>query len=433
MTAAVVAEAGETSWPVESMTTELRVVLARLGDLAVHDVPAGDAARIDRIALLERVKAAAAAAQHEQMVAFAWSHVAQQESQVLHDPRAVGRGIADQIALACGIAPSEGSRRLGVARALHAELPATAALLREGVISEYVAGLVVTETRHLAADRRGAVDARIAAAGIAGLSPRRAAINARKYAYEADPPAYVQRGRTQRRHRRVSLRPAPDTMSLLTAYLPAEQGVACWAALRRHTDTLVSAGDQRTRDQIMSDTLVERITGQVRAHDVNIEVGIVMPLEAVLDPDSSRTAHLTGHGPLPAGIARDIVADSAGHRGWRRLFAMPAGGPLIGGDPRRRRFYGWLARLIAIRDGGTCRDPFCDAAISHIDHIARRSAGGPTSFTNGRGVCARGNYVREMPGWKVETIHNGLGHQPHTVTTTTPTGHTYTSRAGPSP
>ena len=45
----------------------------------------------------------------------------------------------------------------------------------------------------------------------------------------------------------------------------------------------------------------------------------------------------------------------------------------------------------------------------------------------------RGNYVREMPGWKVETVHDGLGDQPHTVRTTTPTGHTYTSRAGPAP
>jgi hypothetical protein len=105
----------------------------------------------------------------------------------------------------------------------------------------------------------------------------------------------------------------------------------------------------------------------------------------------------------------------------------------VGCDPRRRRFDGVLAHLITIRDGGRCRDPFCDAPIRHIDHIDRRRAGGTTSFTNGRGTCARGNYVREMPGWHVELVHNGLGPQPHTVRTTTPTGHTYTSTAGPAP
>jgi hypothetical protein len=94
-------------------------------------------------------------------------------------------------------------------------------------------------------------------------------------------------------------------------------------------------------------------------------------------------------------------------------------------------FDGFLAHLIDLRDGGRCRDPFCDAPIRHHDHIRQSRAGGPTSFTNGRGVCARGNFVREMPGWQVQTIHDGLGDQPHTVQTTTPTGHTYTSRAGP--
>ena len=51
-------------------------------------------------------------------------------------------------------------------------------------------------------------------------------------------------------------------MAWLSAYLPVEQGVACWAALRQHTDTLKASGDERSRDQIMADTLVERLTGQ---------------------------------------------------------------------------------------------------------------------------------------------------------------------------
>ena len=41
-------------------------------------------------------------------------------------------------------------------------------------------------------------------------------------------------------------------MSVLSGLLPVEQGVACLAALRRHTDAVVAAGDTRTRDQIMA-------------------------------------------------------------------------------------------------------------------------------------------------------------------------------------
>jgi hypothetical protein len=115
------------------------------------------------------------------------------------------------------------------------------------------------------------------------------------------------------------------------------------------------------------------------------------------------------------------------------LFTAPDTGSLIGGDPRRRRFDGVLAHLIKTRDQGWCRDPFCDAPIRHLDHIDRHSNGGPTSFGNGRGVCARGNHIREMPGWQVELVHDGLGPAPHTVRTTTPTGHTYLGSAGPAP
>jgi hypothetical protein len=222
-------------------------------------------------------------------------------------------------------------------------------------------------------------------------------------------------------------------MSLLTGFLPVEQGAACHAALRRHTDAVVAAGDARSRDQIMADTMVERLTGQARASDVNVEVGVVIPVDALLDPGSGGTAEVVGHGPVPAGIARDLLATTGGRRWWRRLFTAPDGGPLIGCDPRRRRFDGVLAHLISVRDGGRCRDPYCDAPIRHHDHVQRHGAGGPTSFANGRGVCARGNYVREMPGWRVEVVDDGLGRRPHTVRTTTPTGHSYLSTAGPAP
>ena len=112
---------------------------------------------------------------------------------------------------------------------------------------------------------------------------------AREDAYEADPRGYVQRGRTARSDRRVGLRPAPDTMAILTGFLPVEQGVACLAALRAHTDSVKNTGDPRTRDQIMADTLVERVTGQAAAGDVQAEVAIVVPVDALTDPDAGST------------------------------------------------------------------------------------------------------------------------------------------------
>ena len=199
-TAAAAAPPGAAAPVAAAITAELAGMLARLGELTdtatadtTEDDRAVDAARIDAIALLERIQAAAAATQAALSVGFGRSQVATQQRQVLRDPRAVGRGIADQLALACRVSPTEGSRRLGIARALHTDLPATAALLRQGRISFYVASLVVSETRHLDPDRRRTVDAQIAA-GLAGCAPRQAAALARKHAYAADPAGYVARG-----------------------------------------------------------------------------------------------------------------------------------------------------------------------------------------------------------------------------------------------
>ena len=321
-------------------------------------------------------------------------------------PDKIGRGIADQLGLACHISGFEAARRLGVARALWFDLPETYRLLVAGQISEYVASLVVTETRHLDAATRREVDAKISAAGISLMGPRSAAACARKHAYEADPEGYVQRGRTERKNRRVSLRPAPDTMSVLSGYLPAEQGVACLKSLRDQTDAVKAAGDPRCRDQIMADTLVERLTGQANASDVNAEMQIVIGLDALLDANNHTAAELDGYGPLPADLARNLLGTSKGRLWWRRLYAAPVGGPLAGGDPHRRRFDGYLRKLIMWRDR-QCRDPFCDAPIRHIDHIQRYTDSGLTIYPNGRGKCERGNYAREMPGWKVEAISSG--------------------------
>ena len=396
---------------------------ASLGDAGV----VSDAVRIDRIARLEKIKAAAAALQMAESVRFAQSQAEVQLAAGVHPDR-IGRGIADQLGLACHVSGFEAARRFGVARALWFDLPGTYRLLVAGEISEYVASLVVTETRHLDAATRRVVDTKVTAAGFALMGPRSAAACARKHAYEADPEAYVQRGRSERKHRRVTLRPAPDTMSVLSGYLPAEQGVACLKSLRDQTDAVKAAGDPRCRDQIMADTLVERLTGQADAADVNAEVQIVMAIDALLDANNHTPAELNGYGPLPAGLARDLLASSKGRLWWRPLYAAPFGGPLVGGDPHRRRFDCHLKKLIMWRDR-QCRDPYCDAPIRHIDHIQRYTDGGLTIYPNGRGECELGNYAREMPLWNVEADTSGLDGQPHTIKITTPTGHSYSSRA----
>ncbi|MFL6044073.1 MAG: DUF222 domain-containing protein [Propionibacteriaceae bacterium] len=88
---------------------------------------------------------------------FAQSQVAEQLAANVH-PEQIGRGIAEQIGLACRISPASAARRLNTARALWCELPNTYSQLVAGELHERVAETVVSETRHLDAQKRRHVD-----------------------------------------------------------------------------------------------------------------------------------------------------------------------------------------------------------------------------------------------------------------------------------
>ena len=151
----------EAGGAVDPVVAEVAAMLARLSALTDEPAPGADADRIDRIAAFERMRGALAAAQQAEVVAFARSQVEAQIADDRLDPAAVGRGIGDQIGLACRVSPFHGSRRLGIARALHFDLPGVRDLLANGRIGEELAATVVSETRHLDAERRRLVDKQI--------------------------------------------------------------------------------------------------------------------------------------------------------------------------------------------------------------------------------------------------------------------------------
>jgi hypothetical protein len=66
----------------------------------------------------------------------------------------------------------------------------------------------------------------------------------------------------------------------------------------------------------MADTLVERTTGQTRATDVNTELQLMMPLDTLINPDDHRPTIIPEYGPLPAGMAWEIVTSSQGRKWW---------------------------------------------------------------------------------------------------------------------
>ena len=171
----------------------------------------------------------------------------------------VHRSNAAQVALARRDSPIRGGRHVGLAKALIHEMPHAYTALSAGLISEWRATLLVRETACLSADDRRIVDAELADR-LPTMGDKQTAQAAMRIAQRLDAEHCVARYRKAVTERRISIRPAPDTMTYVSALLPVAHGVAVYAALTRHAATARATGDPRSRGQLMADELVTRIT-----------------------------------------------------------------------------------------------------------------------------------------------------------------------------
>lgn len=395
------------------------------------DPAADESALVERIAALERLKAAAAARQARLAVALDTARRTAEEAAGVPAARR-GKGVGTEVALARRDSPARGGRHLGFAKALVNEMPHTLAALESGVLSEWRATLIVRESACLALEDRNRLDEELCAdpTTLDGVGDAALAAAARAIAYRLDPHAVVDRAAKAAGERTVTIRPAPDTMTYLTALLPVAQGVAVYAALKREADVCF---DGRSRGQVMADTLVERATGRPADVPVPVSVNLVISDQALLGGECGSAA-IVGYGSVPSAVAQklvlDAVADERSRATLRRLYARPAGGALVAMESRSRLFPKGLADFIEVRDH-RCRMPYCDAPIRHRDHAKPHRRGGRTSAINGLGTCAGCNYAKEAAGWNVSTGISENGR--HTAEFTTPTGAHYHSVAPPVP
>ena len=144
------------------------------------------------------------------------------------------------------------------------EMPHTYRSLQTGEISEYRATLIIKETACLDVEHRRQVDQELAGT-LSTMGDRQTADTAAKIAYRLDPSSCVERNRKALEDRRVTIRPAPDTMTYLSALLSVAHGVAVYAALNKHATNVKATGDTRSHSQLMADELVHRITNPAAA------------------------------------------------------------------------------------------------------------------------------------------------------------------------
>ncbi|RJS47473.1 HNH endonuclease [Nocardioides cavernaquae] len=392
-----------------------------------------DGERIDLLRALEELTCAAAGAQVMVTADFDASQRAEQAAQGVPVARQ-GRGVASQVALARRESPFRGRQHLGMAKVLPTEMPHTLTALRAGLITEDRAKVLLQETACLTLENRITIDRAIAGdpEALSDYSDKQLIADVHRLAYKLEPGSVIDRRAKAEADRRVTLRPAPDVMSQLSALLPVTQGVAVFAALSKEADRLRAAGDGRSRGQLMADLLVTRVTGAAPVTPggppvVPVAINLVVSDQTLLG-GSDDPAHVDGFGQIPADLARQLAHDTldAGLKVWlRRLYASPDG-RLVAMDSRARLFPKLLAKLMIFRDR-VCRTKWCGAPIRHLDHALDHDQGGPTSARNGQGLCEMCNHAKEAPNWRAGPSPHGPP-EDQAIVTTTPTGHSYVSR-----
>jgi hypothetical protein len=142
-------------------------------------------------------------------------------------------------------------------------------------------------------------------------------------------------------------------------------------------------------------------------------IQIVMAYSTLVGAND-QPAELTGYGPIPADLAREIAADGV----LRRLITDPVLGTVL--DYGRTTYHPpvGLADHVRVRDQH-CRFPLCRrrAADAELDHVVAWADGGETSAANLQALCVHHHKLKTHAGWRVEAHPDGR------LTWITPTGH----------
>nr|WP_246361387.1 DUF222 domain-containing protein [Haloechinothrix aidingensis] len=342
--------------------------------------------------------------------------------------RGQDRYVADEAALELRVSRHTAALRLHRSRQLTQRMPRLLEAMEAGQIEATAAGRITEATDTLEDEQARHVDTQLAEklenGRVSPTNPANLARAARRLVEQADPDGQAERARQARAGRKVELLPGEDGLSTLAADLPAEVAASAYARIDAMAHRARHHGDARTLEQLRADFHATLLLGQdpeVAAPEGAATVFLHMPVDAALGM-SNTGCELSGYGPLPAPIARQILASR--HSVWRKVLTDPASGAVLDVGRKRYRPTTAIRDLVAVRDA-ECTTPGCHRPAHHSDydhlHGWARGQHGTTAHTNGGAKCRWHHRMKDHPHW---TLH----HNPTsgTSTITTPTGRCYT-------
>ncbi|BCW54258.1 hypothetical protein StoSoilB19_16320 [Arthrobacter sp. StoSoilB19] len=368
--------------------------------------------------------------------------------------------VAAEIGCVLALGPRAAASFLATSHALTSSLPRTLEALQSGTLSWQHAIVMADETASLDAAGAAALeahflppdtpdpdapdlDAHDPARGcpVGELPAHRFRVKARTWRERHHAESIEKRHARGVAERRVEFRADRDGMAWLGAYLPADQAMSGWNRLTAAARGLQGPAEDRTMPQLRADNFAAAILGGGntrggstslisasasatagvvaaagpgagtsgsgtsaasgtghRPSPVRAEVLVTVPVFALMGL-TDEPAMLDGYGPVPASMARRLVADGAASF-YRVLVDPRDGAPLeIGRKSYRvpRAMRAWLR----MRDG-KCPFPGCSntSLDTEADHLLAWHHGGTTGISNLGQPCPKHHRLRHTTAWK---------------------------------
>ncbi|QHK19324.1 DUF222 domain-containing protein [Pseudarthrobacter psychrotolerans] len=310
---------------------------------------------------------------------------------------------------------------LGVSHALTNTLPLTMAALQSGTISWQHARVMADEAATLDQAGAAALEAHFLDPDVPGsasgcpageMPASRFRHKARTWRERHHAESIEKRYAKGVLDRRVEYAPDQDGMAWLSAYLPAHQAVAIWNRTTAVARGLQGPDEPLTLTQLRADVFAATLLGNGnhgsngstegsepgRVPPPRAEVLVSVPVFSLLGA-TDEPAMLDGYGPIPASMARDVVANGADSF-YRVLIDPRDGAPLEIGRSSYRLSKA-MRQWLRLRDG-KCPFPGCsnNSLDNEADHILAWAKGGTTGVSNLGQPCPKHHKLRHNGGWQ---------------------------------
>lgn len=367
---------------------------------------------LSRLEVVARIEAATAAAKVQLLANYAKAADALEgPAETAYESSAREMSLVAEVACALTIGERAASALLGEAHALTTSLPAALDALQAGKISWQHARIIVDEAAGLNTAAAAALEAHFldpeapnAARGAAAgeLVPARFRRKVRAWRERHHPESLEIRHAKSVEDRRMEYSPDRNGMAWISLYLPADTVCAVWNKTSAMARGLQGPDEPRTLTQLRADVAAKLLLGKSgqftgSAPTLKADVLVTVPVCSLLGL-TDEPADLDNYGPIPASMARRLVAEGAGS--FYRVLVDPRDGAPLEIGRTSYRLPESLKRWLRMRDG-KCTFPGCSnpSQDNEADHLTAWEHGGSTGISNLGQLCPKHHRLKHRTRW----------------------------------